>query len=314
MPKVTALGELLIDFVSTDIDNAGYPTLKANPGGAPSNYLAALSEYGVETALIGNVGNDAFGKLLKKTLDDKGIDTSCLSLDDDYFTTLAFVTLDENGNREFSFARKPGADTQIKLDEKSIEMIKSSDVFHFGTLSLTDEPSRSATMEAVRIAKDNGVIVSCDPNYRAPLWNSEDEARKWLNWAVSQADVVKISDEEGKFLWGLGEEKAAEKILSGNCSLCLITLGEKGCYYASENYSGYVSGIKVNPIDTTGAGDIFGGSLMSYILKNEMDIKALDETKLIEAVKFAVTAASLSTQKLGGLSSIVSEDEVRKAL
>ena len=196
MKDVVALGELLIDFAPVSTDDAGYPTLKAQPGGAPGNFLAALQQYGCSTALIGKVGDDAFGRLLIGTLDSLGIGTRGIIADACAFTTMAFVTLDGTGNRSFSFARKPGADTCLRTDEINRSLIEECRVFHFGTLSLTDEPARSATQAAVAFAKEQGKLVSFDPNLRKPLWPSEDAAKEQIEWGLHQADIVKISDEE----------------------------------------------------------------------------------------------------------------------
>ena len=200
MYDVIALGELLIDFAPKSGNEAGYPVLSANPGGAPGNFLAALTQYGCSTAMIGKVGDDAFGRLLIRTLADAGIGTQGVIADPSVFTTLAFVSLDENGNRDFSFARKPGADTCLKPDEIRESLIADARVFHFGTLSLTDEPAASATKRAVELAKRHGLLISLDPNLRKPLWKKEEDARAAIEWSLRRADIVKISDEEIAFL------------------------------------------------------------------------------------------------------------------
>ena len=210
---VVALGELLIDFAPVSTNAAGYPTLAAQPGGAPGNFLAALQIYGCTTALIGKVGADRFGDLLKATLAEKGIETRGIVSDPAVFTTLAFVTLDATGNREFSFARKPGADTCLRAGEVDLALIDGAKVFHFGTLSLTDEPARAATQKAVAYAKEKGRLISFDPNLRKPLWPSETAAKEQIEWGLHQADIVKISDEEIAFLWGLSPEEGAQKLL-----------------------------------------------------------------------------------------------------
>ena len=196
MLDVVALGELLIDFTCISADADGYPTMAAHPGGAPANYLAAVTKFGGKTAMLGKIGTDAFGKLLTGTLEKAGIDTRGLIATPDVFTTLAVVTLDETGNREFSFARKPGADTCIGTDEVRCDLLDETKVLHFGTLSLTDEPARSATYAVVAYCRKQGKLISFDPNLRKPLWRDLEEAKKQMLWGLAHADVVKISDEE----------------------------------------------------------------------------------------------------------------------
>lgn len=315
MIDVTALGELLIDFAPHGENEAHYPVLSANPGGAPGNFLAALTKYGCKTAMIGKVGSDMFGRLLKKTVSEAGIGTEGIITDPDHFTTLAFVSLDESGNRDFSFARKPGADTCLMPEEVDEELIADSRVFHFGTLSLTDEPAASATRKAVETAKARGCVISVDPNLRKPLWKTEEAAKDAILWSISQADVLKISDEEIDFLWGISPEEGAKRLIDGGVSLVYVTLGPKGCFARTQNVQVMVEspkGIKV--VDTTGAGDIFGGSAMSRLLKTGKKPADLTEEELRSVVQFACTAASLSTQKHGGISSVPSEEEVLKKI
>ena len=317
MFDVTALGELLIDFAPKDTNEAGYPVLSANPGGAPGNFLAALNKYGCSTAMIGKVGEDMFGRLLLGTLREAGIETRGIVVDPDQFTTMAFVSLDASGNRDFSFARKPGADTCLRADELDEALITDSRVFHFGTLSLTDDPAREATHRAVALAKQHGRLVSVDPNLRKPLWPTMDAAKKAIEWSLHQADIVKIGDEEIEFLWGISPEAGAQKLLSEyGASLVYATLGPKGCHVANKNGCATVAsptGIKV--IDTTGAGDIFGGSAMSRFLKTGKAPGELSVDELTAVTRFACTAASLSTQKHGGISSVpeIAEVEARLA-
>ena len=186
MLDVTALGELLIDFTCIGADKDGYPTMEAHPGGAPANFLAALSRFGAKTALLGKVGNDTFGKLLVGTLEKAGIGTRGIVMAEDVFTTLAFVTLDRTGNREFAFSRKPGADTRITFEELDLSLIDEAKVFHFGTLSLTDEPARETTYRAVAYAKSRGKLITYDPNLRKPLWRDLQEAKKQLLWGLER--------------------------------------------------------------------------------------------------------------------------------
>ena len=315
MIDVVALGELLIDFAAKSTDKKGYPTMVANPGGAPGNFLAALNAYGRKTAFLGKVGNDAFGHLLLGTLEEAGIETKGIVVDGSVFTTLAFVTFDENGDRSFSFARKPGADTQLTWEEIDKSLIDDARVFHFGTLSLTDEPVRTATQKAVAYAKERGKLITCDPNLRKPLWPSEDAAREQMLWSLRQADVVKISDNEVEFLWNCTPEEGADKLLKEfGVSLAMVTLGPDGCLLKTKNASFLASCPKVHPIDTTGAGDIFGGSALSRLLELEKSIDALTDEDLAYIGRFAATAASLSTEVSGGIPSIPEKDAVLKAM
>ena len=305
MIEVVALGELLIDFASKGADEKGYPLMQALPGGAPANFLAALTKYGKSTAFLGKVGDDTFGHLLVGTVKDAGIETRGIVVDPAVFTTLAFVTFDETGDRSFSFARKPGADTQLSWKEVDKSLIDEAKVFHFGTLSLTGEPARMATQKAVAYAKAQGKLITCDPNLRKPLWPSEDVAKEQILWSLTQADVVKISDEEVEFLWNCTPEEGADKLLAEfDVSLAMVTLGPKGCLLKTKNVVCQIDSPKVNPIDTTGAGDIFGGSAVCRLLELDKAIDELTVEDLHYIGTFAVTAASLSTEHPGGIPSI----------
>lgn len=316
MYDVAALGELLIDFTCLSTDTDGYPTMAAHPGGAPANYLAALTKFGAKTAMIGKVGSDAFGRLLIKTLKGAEIDTRGMLVSDDVFTTLAFVTLDDSGDREFSFARKPGADTQLRFDEIDLSVIDASKVLHFGTLSMTNEPARDATYKAVEYAAGHGKLISFDPNLRKPLWDDLDEAKRQMLWGLRHADIVKISDEETKFLFGIAPEEAAKHIIdSFGVRLVYVTCGAEGCFYRTKTASGFVkalSGIAVK--DTTGAGDIFGGSAMYGLLRAGGVPEKLTAEELENIVSFACASAGLSTTKAGGISSVAELDEVEAAM
>ena len=316
MYDVIALGELLIDFTCQSADADGYPLMVAHPGGAPANYLAALAKYGKKTALMGKVGDDSFGRLLLSTLEKANIGTDSMVVSEDYFTTLAFVTLDEQGDLEFSFARKPGADTQLSFDELNTTLIDEACVFHFGTLSLTDEPARSATYKAVEYAKAQGKFISFDPNLRPPLWRKLDEAKEQMLWGLSMADVVKISDEEAQFLFGLEPERAAQHILAEfGSQLVFVTCGADGCHFATKAFKGFEKSLEgINAIDTTGAGDIFGGSAMSALLDTGKAVDELSLSELSRITAFACTAAGLSTTRPGGISSVPELAEVRAAL
>ena len=306
MADVVALGELLVDFVCKETDEIGYPTLVGKPGGAPGNYLAAVKKYGGSCAMIGKVGEDAFGRLLCQTLADAGIDLSGVIRAEDCFTTMAFVTLDETGNRHFSFARKPGADICLRSDEVNEALIRDCRVFHFGTLSMTDDPAREATRYAIRLAKAQGKVISLDPNLRKPLWNDLNEAKEQMLWGLRQADVVKISDEEVEFLFGLGVQDGAQYILDHYpVKLVFVTCGADGCWFQNRNAGGHVDSLKdIKVVDTTGAGDIFGGSAVWKLLQTGKRPEDLDEAELTQIVSFACRAAGLSTTKHGGISSV----------
>lgn len=316
MYDVTAIGELLIDFASKETDTAGYPTMKANPGGAPGNFLAALNAYGAKTAFLGKVGTDAFGSMLVKTIADAGIETKGIVSDSTVFTTLAFVTFSPDGDRSFSFARKPGADTRLLFEELDLRLIDDAKIFHFGTLSLTDEPVRTTTQKAIAYAKEHGKMITFDPNLRPPLWSSPEAAREQILWGLAQADIVKISDEEVEFLWGkISEQDAAEKLIKEyGVRLAMITLGPKGAYLATQNAAAMAFCPSVKPIDTTGAGDIFGGSAVSQVLKIGKEPEALDKYELKQIGSYACAAASLSTEKQGGIPSIPAVEEVLAAM
>lgn len=303
---VVALGELLIDFASVSSDGEGYPTMAAHPGGAPANFLATISKFGGKTALIGKVGDDTFGHLLLNTLEEASIDTRGMHVTKDFFTTLAFVTFDDKGERSFAFSRKPGADTQLTFEEVSLNMIDDTKVFHFGTLSLTHEPARSATYKAVEYAKTAGKLITFDSNLREPLWANLKEAKKQMLWGLEQADIVKISDNEVEFLFGLTPEQGAKHILEHFCvKLVFVTCGADGCIFANEKAFGHVSGMKgLHVIDTCGAGDIFGGSALWKVLESGKMPEDLKAEELRKIVTFACTAAGLSTERNGGISSI----------
>ena len=306
MYDIVALGELLIDFTTIRADSDGYPTMAAHPGGAPANCLAAIAKFGGKAAMLGKVGTDTFGKLLTSTLREVGIETKGIVASDDFFTTLAFVTLDANGDREFAFARKPGADTQLRFDELELSLLDETRVFHFGTLSLTGEPSRTTTYRAVEYAREHGKLITFDPNLRKPLWRELDEAKQQMLWGLAHADVVKISDEEVEFLFGLGVQEGAQYILERfPVKLVFVTCGPDGCWFQNKNASGHVDSLRnIQVVDTTGAGDIFGGSAVWKLLQTGKAPEALDEAALREIVSFACTAAGLSTTKPGGISSV----------
>jgi len=311
MPDVVALGELLIDFAALGADDRGYPTMKANPGGAPGNFLAALTKYGATAAFIGKVGGDAFGDLLVDTMREAGIEAAGIIRDPEVFTTLAFVTFDAQGDRSFSFARKPGADTRLRWEEVDRSLLDRCRLFHFGSLSLTSEPVRETTRRALAYVKERGKRVTFDPNLRLPLWSGAEEAREQILWGLHQADVVKLSDEEVSFLWGCSPEEGSRRLLEQfGVSLAMVTLGPEGCYLENRRGHCRCASPQVRPVDTTGAGDIFGGSAVSRLLRLGRAPEDLTVPELEQVGRFACTAASLSTQTVGGIPSIPEEAEV----
>lgn len=312
MYDVVSLGEALIDFTMVSSDAEGYPTLAAHPGGAPANFLAALSKYGAKTALIAKVGADSFGRLLLGSLRSAGIDSRGLIMSDEVFTTLAFVTLGAGGEREFSFARKPGADTCIRVEEIDWTLIDQCRVFHFGTLSLTDEPSRSATVKAVEYARAGGKLISFDPNLREALWKDLGQAKEQMLWGLAQADVIKISDDEVKFLFDLEPEEGCKHIFSRfGPKLLFVTCGAQGCWYMNPRAMGHTGSLKgIHILDKTGAGDIFGGSAMYKLLGLGKDPAELSGKDLEDISRFASVAAGLSATRAGGISSVPEIEEV----
>ena len=316
MTDIIALGELLADLTACGSNEDGFPVLSAHPGGAPANFLAAAAADGSWTAMIGKVGDDVFGRLLTEQLRIRGIDVSGVQADPSVFTTLAFVTVDGNGDRTFSFARRPGADTCLKPEELDLSMIRQARLFHFGTLSLTDEPSASATRVAAAEARKHGVLISVDPNYRPALWPDEDSARSAMEWALRQADIVKISDEEVSFLWGLAPEEGAGRLLEEyGVSLAFVTLGSRGCHAANRRASVTLSVPHgLIPVDTTGAGDIFCGTAISRLLRRNVRPEELGRDELEEIVRYAHAAAALSVTRPGGMGSVPAPGEVLSLL
>ena len=262
---------------------------------------------------MSKVGADAFGTMLTGTLREVGVDTRGVVVAEDAFTTLAFVTLDTHGERFFSFARKPGADTQLRFEELDLSLIEKTKAFHFGTLSLTDEPARGATQRAVAFAKERGKLITFDPNLRPPLWRSPDDAREQMLWGLGQADVVKLSDNEVGFLFGLSPREGAAYIRERfGTQLVFVTCGADGCEFASLRAQGHVDGLKgLTVTDTTGAGDIFGGCAVWRLLQSGKPPAALDEAELRGIAEFACRVAGRSTEKSGGISAITEmPDEV----
>ena len=312
---VVALGELLIDFTENGTSGQGNPIYEANPGGAPCNVLSMLTKLGRKTAFIGKVGRDIFGNRLKAALQEVGIDTSNLVMDEDIRTTLAFVETFPDGDRDFSFYRNPGADMMLKEQEVDTELLKDTNLFHFGTLSMTHDEVRNATKKAIDVAKAAGAVVSFDPNLREPLWKSLEDAKEQVAYGLSKCDVLKISDNEIK--WFTGEEdydagirKLREKY---DIPLIMLSMGKDGsrAYYKDLHVEA-APFLQEKTIETTGAGDTFGACCLHHVLKYGLD--GFDEEKLKEMLTFANAAASIITTRKGALRVMPEEAEVRRFL
>ncbi|MFZ5354407.1 MAG: PfkB family carbohydrate kinase [Bacillota bacterium] len=317
MFDVTALGEILIDFTPAGLSENGSVCFEQNPGGAPANVLAAVSKLGGSAAFIGKVGRDNFGLFLQNVLKENQIDCSGLRFDDEVNTTLAFVHLDEKGERSFSFYRKPGADMTLRNEEVDFEVIRSSRVFHFGSLSMTSEPSKSATLKALEYARNSGCIISYDPNLRPALWNSMEAARHTMVSVLEHVDILKISEDELEFIVGSSSMEAAARKLYNqyDIKVLLVTRGEKGCYYRTKEITGYVpayTDIKV--IDSTGAGDAFLGGFLYKLLSGKYKPEALTKAAMDELVSFANAAGALCTAKKGAIPAMPALEQVNELM
>jgi len=290
----------------------GNPMFEANPGGAPCNVLSMLSRLGKKTAFIGKVGNDGFGKQLAQAIKEVGIDASGLMFDNEVHTTLALVHKLENGDRDFSFYRNPGADMMLREEEVNEELIRNARIFHFGTLSLTDEEVKKATHRAVRIAEDAGLLRSFDPNLRPPLWRSLDEAKTQVDWGLQHCDILKISDNEITWFTGLedyDEGIAALRKQYPNIRLICLSMGPDGsrAYYKDLRVE-VPAFLQEGTVETTGAGDTFGACMLDGVLESGLD--GLNEAKLKEILTFANAAASIVTTRKGALRVMPQKDEV----
>ena len=311
-----ALGELLVDFTQNGLSEQGNLLFEANPGGAPANVLAMLRKLGRRCAFLGKVGRDSFGDMLARTLEEAGIELRGLRRDAEIPTTLAVVHTLPGGDRDFSFYRKPGADLLLRADELDTELLRSCRVFHFGTLSLTDEPCRSATEEALRLAKEAGVLISFDPNLRPPLWRSLDEARAAIEWGLARCEVLKIADNELEFMTGERDFDCGAAVLKErfpNIRLLNVTAGAAGSHAYCGELSVFVPACaRGGVIETTGAGDTFCACVLNFVLEHGLD--ALTELELHEMLRFANTAAYIVTTRKGAIRSMPEREEVEALL
>lgn len=312
---VVALGELLIDFTENGLSGQGNPLLEANPGGAPCNVLAMLNKLGKKTAFIGKVGNDQFGKMLKEVVEKSGTDVSALAMDDQVHTTLAFVHTFPDGDREFSFYRNPGADMMLTKEEVDPELIKKARIFHFGTLSSTHAGVREATRYAIDVAKENGLLVSFDPNLREPLWDSLDQAKEEILYGMSKCDILKISDNEMEFMTGTTDYNKGVEMLREQFDIPLIcvTLGKEGSRaFYKDMIVEAAPFVREDTIETTGAGDTFEACTLNYIL--EHGLEGLTEENLKEMLTFANAGASIITTRKGALKVMPEKAEIEKVI
>ena len=317
MTDIIALGELLIDFTPRGTSEQGSYIFEANSGGAPCNVLAAMAKLGKSTAFIGKVGTDTFGVFLKDTIEKLGVDTRGLVMSDEYFTTLAFVTLDADGNRSFAFSRNASADVMLTDAEVDEAQIKNAKIFHCGTLSLTHPDAKKATLKALECAKQNGVLVSVDPNLRLPLWKTEDDAKAAIRLALSYADILKISDYEIEFLYGTTDIKEGIAHLRADfdAKLIFVTCGKDGAYLSKGDLVLHHPCFdSVKTVDTTGAGDCFCGASLSKLLEYGLDIDALTEAQCADVLRFANAAASLCTANYGAIPAMPEADAIEKLL
>ena len=313
---VVALGELLIDFTENGTSAQGNPVFEANPGGAPCNVLAMLRKLDRRCAFVGKVGNDMFGHQLKAVAEEAGIDMSALRMDANVHTTLAFVKTYEDGDRDFSFYRNPGADMMLTEDELPMDMIRDTRIFHFGTLSMTHEGVRQATRAAVLAAKQAGAIISFDPNLRPPLWESLNEAKAQMLWGLSQADVVKIADNEIEFLTDTSDYETGARLRRERypgIRLLNVTAGANGSYaFCGDRQIFVPSFLLGGTIETTGAGDTFCASVLDFVLTHGVDGLSRDDLKAM--LRFANAAAYLVTTRRGAIRSMPQRQQVEAIL
>lgn len=312
---ITVFGEILIDFTYSGKNDDGQALFAQNPGGAPANVAVAAQKLGASTAFIGKAGKDMHGEFLKSVLEKQNVSTKGMLLDENYFTTLAFVNISESGERTFSFARKPGADTQIQKEEINVDILDHTNIFHIGSLSLTDQPARDTTFYAVSRAKNMGSIISYDPNYRASLWQDETTAIKHMRSLIPYADIMKISDEETLLLTNHKDpEIAAKSLIQHGVKISLVTLGGDGAYVCNKNGGFKVDGFKTTAIDTNGAGDSFFGGFLYKVSKSGKNPDELTLSELKDFARFGNAVASLCVEKKGAINAMPELEQVNRRL
>ena len=310
MIDITAVGEILIDLTQSGVNELGIPVFAANPGGAPANLAVAAARLGASAAFIGKVGTDSFGTFLRNTLMENRVDVSGMVTDPHNRTTLAVVALDKFGERTFSFYRDPSADVNLRAEEISEEQLKNTKFLHFGSVSLTTDPARSATLYAAETAKKHGAIISYDPNYRASLWSDEATAIERMLEPLGLVDVLKVSDEELPLLTGTTDLEAGSKLLADRgIALVLVTLGANGAFYRFGGKTGHVPGVKVKVGDTNGAGDTFFGATLAQLAKYDR-LDDITTDALEQIISVSNKAASITTSRHGAIPAMPSFEEV----
>jgi fructokinase len=314
MIDITAIGEILIDFTPAGVNGQGIPLFSQNPGGGPGNMLAMYAKLGGKAAFIGKIGNDRFGDFLRDALKRAGIDTCGVVRSGTVNTTLAFVHLDQSGDRSFSFYRNPGADIMLDAAEIDSGLIEAAGNFHFSGVSLTGEPSRSAVYHALDIAVTHGKTVSYDPNHRPPLWGivSAAEIRRELIRPLAKVDILKVSDEEAALMTGEPEiQNGAAALAKSGPAIVLVTLGPKGAFFFCHGGTGLLPAYDVPTVDTTGAGDAFLGAVLFKLRgKRRSDLRSVTRDELAAIVRFANAAGSLATTKTGGIPAMPAPEAV----
>lgn len=313
MLKICFIGEVLIDFTPAGISDNGNTLFERNPGGGPANSAVAAAVLGAPSYFMGMAGYDEFGKFLKRTFEDKNVDTNGFVYNKTTNTTLAFVQLDETGNRSFSFYRDPGADMMFSVDDIKYDIIDECDILHFSSVSMSKGISRETTKTAVEYAKSKGKLISFDPNLRELLWDSIDEAKEVISSMLEYADVLKISGEELEFVTGETDvKKATEMLFAKGIPLIFSTLGPDGCYYMHKAGNGPVKAYATNVVDTTGSGDAFVGASLYKIAKQGGDLENLSNADVYDIADFANAAGSIAATIRGGIPSMPTVEQVEE--
>lgn len=311
MAVITSIGEILIDLTQTGSSSDGVPQYSAFPGGAPANLAVAAARLGADTAFIGKVGGDSFGELLRRTLQENHVDTTCLFTDPTEQTTLAVVSVDASGERSFSFYRSPGADACLTQEEAVIGLKEAPKLLHFGSVALTQEPAQSAIFVVAAMARRLGALVTFDPNYRANLWPSEADAVYRIKQALSMCDILKLSLDELVLLTGTDDlEKGSEQLMAYGVILILVTLGADGVFYRYRSKTGWVAGVPCKVVDTNGAGDSFFGATLSQLSRLDLG-SPIPIARLEEILTFANHAASITVSRPGAIPSMPTLEEVQ---